>query len=125
MNPVSNKQEKYNLILTKYSKEEKSKLEEFFKQNKIDLDQKLYEITIEEIQLDYNNFSYAEIMKKLLGERLDDFPSGFEIIGKIAHLNLREKYLPYKNLIGRLILDVKIYQKIKLFIENPFNKDSN
>jgi len=34
-----------------------------------------------------------------------EIPKSYEIIGNIAHLNLREKFLPYKYLIGRIILD--------------------
>lgn len=34
-----------------------------------------------------------------------EIPTSYEIIGNIAHLNLREKFLPYKFLIGKIILD--------------------
>lgn len=44
-------------------------------------------------KLNHNNLSLLEI------------PKSFEIIGNIAHLNLREKFLPYKNLIAKIILD--------------------
>lgn len=36
---------------------------------------------------------------------INEIPNSFEIIGNIAHLNLREKFLPYKFLIGKIILD--------------------
>jgi tRNA (guanine37-N1)-methyltransferase len=36
---------------------------------------------------------------------IKEIPNSFEIIGNIAHLNLREKFLPYKFLIGKIILD--------------------
>jgi tRNA (guanine37-N1)-methyltransferase len=38
----------------------------------------------------------------------DEVPGGYEIIGKIAHLNLREKFWKYKKLIGQAILDVNL-----------------
>lgn len=35
----------------------------------------------------------------------DGIPSGFNVAGHVAHLNLREAYLPYKRLIAEVILD--------------------
>jgi len=32
-------------------------------------------------------------------------PSGFETIGHIAHLNLAESLMPFKKLIGQVLLD--------------------
>ena len=34
-----------------------------------------------------------------------DVPTGFESIGHIAHVNLRDEYVPFAPLIGRIILD--------------------
>ena len=30
----------------------------------------------------------------------DEIPSGFTLVGHVAHLNLREHYHPYKHIIG-------------------------
>lgn len=60
-----------------------------------------------QFNIDYSNFSYSEALKKLIPEEMEEIPSGFETIGKIAHMNLREKFLPYKFLIGQIVLDVK------------------
>lgn len=47
-----------------------------------------------------------DIIKSILPEELlDEVPSGFTITGHIAHMNLRERYLPYKNLIGEIVVD--------------------
>jgi len=35
----------------------------------------------------------------------DEIPSGFSIVGHVAHLNLREQYLPYKHLVAEVLLD--------------------
>jgi tRNA G37 N-methylase Trm5 len=35
-----------------------------------------------------------------------EIPSSFETIGHIAHINLRDVHLPFKNLIGEVILQV-------------------
>jgi tRNA G37 N-methylase Trm5 len=32
-------------------------------------------------------------------------PSSFETVGHIAHLNLRDELLPYKHLVGQVLLD--------------------
>jgi tRNA (guanine37-N1)-methyltransferase len=37
----------------------------------------------------------------------DELPSSFTHVGHIAHMNLREQYLPYKYLIGRVLIDVR------------------
>lgn len=34
-----------------------------------------------------------------------EVPTSFESIGHIAHLNLREELLPYKHVIGQVLLD--------------------
>ena len=109
VNPVSKKEEIFNTILTRYKVEEKYKLSDFLKENlcklgiQVSVDE--YTITEEEISLNYDNFTYIDVLRKVLP--LDEIPNSYELIGKIAHLNLREKFLPYKNIIGQLILDVQ------------------
>lgn len=44
-------------------------------------------------------------MNAILPEGLDDIPCAFTTAGHLAHLNLRENYLPYKHLIARVLLD--------------------
>lgn len=38
-------------------------------------------------------------------DELDEIPSGFNIVGHVAHLNLRDHSLPYKHLIAQVIID--------------------
>ncbi|CAG9939262.1 unnamed protein product [Clonostachys rosea f. rosea IK726] len=55
---------------------------------------------------DYTYWRYLDIMKSILPEELhDEIPSGFNTAGHVAHLNLREQYLPYKEVIGQIIID--------------------
>ena len=113
-NPVKHsKNSNENIYITKYQINEKETLikliedsisEEEKKNNKI-----TYEITEENIILTIKNFSYEEILKNFFEyeneTNIKNFPSGFEIIGKIAHMNLRDEYLKYKYVIGELILE--------------------
>jgi len=45
------------------------------------------------------------VLRKLLPEQVT-VPASLEQIGHIAHLNLQEDQLPYKDLIGQVLLDV-------------------
>ncbi|KAI9790142.1 MAG: tRNA(m(1)G37)methyltransferase [Peltula sp. TS41687] len=57
--------------------------------------------------LDYAFWSYREeILSSILPEdRLDEIPSGFNLAGHVAHLNLREEYRTHKDLIATVLLD--------------------
>uniref|UniRef100_A0A0B7ARY6 tRNA (guanine(37)-N1)-methyltransferase n=3 Tax=Arion vulgaris TaxID=1028688 RepID=A0A0B7ARY6_9EUPU len=57
-----------------------------------------------EVKLDYNNWSFPEIIRAVLPSDADSVTS-FTQIGHIAHLNLKDVILPYKYLIGNVILD--------------------
>ena len=47
-----------------------------------------------------------EVMRAVLPANME-IPSGYEQIGHIAHLNLRDELEPYKFLIGQVILEVR------------------
>ncbi|KAM4664432.1 tRNA (guanine(37)-N(1))-methyltransferase [Discoglossus pictus] len=57
-----------------------------------------------DLQLTYDNFKPEEVLRAVLPKE-QDVTSGFSRVGHIAHMNLREHQLPYKNLIGQVILD--------------------
>ncbi|XP_053331411.1 tRNA (guanine(37)-N1)-methyltransferase, partial [Spea bombifrons] len=61
-------------------------------------------LTRYDLQLAYENFKCDEILRAVLPKG-QDVTSGFSRVGHIAHMNLREHQLPYKNLIGQVILD--------------------
>lgn len=54
-----------------------------------------------------------QILKKLLPPHTET-PSSFETIGHIAHLNIRDELLPYKNIIGEVILEVLLLPSLSL-----------
>ncbi|KEQ80803.1 hypothetical protein M438DRAFT_280849 [Aureobasidium pullulans EXF-150] len=60
-----------------------------------------------EINLDYDYWDYQDIASAVLpqSEEHDEIPSGFTLVGHVAHLNLREQYMPYKNIIGEILVD--------------------
>ena len=60
-----------------------------------------------QVELAYENYNMNDALKKIMNpdeanQQFDDseIPSGFEIIGDIAHLNLSKKQQPYKFKIG-------------------------
>lgn len=60
------------------------------------------EETTHTVTLTYpNSYSQVAIMRALLPTTIKEVPSGFEAVGHIAHLNLKEELMPYKNLIGK------------------------
>ncbi|KAI0911800.1 Met-10+ like-protein-domain-containing protein [Ustulina deusta] len=62
-----------------------------------------------DLSLDYAHWTYEEVMRCLLPPEIrddhDGFPTGYNQAGHVAHLNLRDQYLPYKKLIAEVLLD--------------------
>jgi tRNA (guanine37-N1)-methyltransferase len=62
-----------------------------------------------QLHLDYTSFTYAEITAAIIpppeNPTDDELPTGFTQTGHVAHLNLRERYLPYKHIIGAVLVD--------------------
>lgn len=56
------------------------------------------------LTLFYTYWSMSEVLEVLLPEGVI-IPTGFETIGHIAHLNLRDEHMPYKKLIASVVLD--------------------
>ncbi|KAI0660588.1 guanine-N-1-methyltransferase [Cubamyces menziesii] len=64
------------------------------------------ELVSRDLTFDYNFWTADEIIHAILPPELEaGAPSGFATVGHIAHLNLRPEYLPYKYIIGQVILD--------------------
>lgn len=57
----------------------------------------------------FNYFGFAnllQVLEELLPEGVI-IPTGFETVGHIAHLNLRDEHLPYKKLIAQVMCDTQ------------------
>nr|CDI51250.1 related to met-10 protein [Melanopsichium pennsylvanicum 4] len=64
-------------------------------------------ITSFPIEFGYDHVSSDQILEALLPKSIvqtEGVPSGFTIVGHIAHLNLLEIYLPFRYLVGHVIL---------------------
>ena len=123
-NPIKHsKDSNDNIYITKFSQDEKKSLEDILnpeKNSDLIKDDK-YAIVEEQITLNEKNFSYEDMFKYFIEDEINNkklvenevsidqllksLPNGFEIVGKIAHMNLRDQYLKYKYFIGQLILD--------------------
>ncbi|KAG9076658.1 tRNA(m(1)G37)methyltransferase, partial [Ceratobasidium sp. UAMH 11750] len=70
------------------------------------LDDEAEKLVLHTIQLDYEYWTADQILRAVLPAELGDgSPTAFSINGHIAHMNLRDEYLPYRYLIGQVILD--------------------
>lgn len=56
------------------------------------------------VSLTYDNVPVDVVLRALLPEGVEA-PSGFEPVGHLAHVNLRDEQLPYRYLIGQVLLD--------------------
>ncbi|KAI0715019.1 guanine-N-1-methyltransferase [Earliella scabrosa] len=64
------------------------------------------ELVPHELVFDYDWWSTDEVIHAILPEELEaGAPSGFAVVGHIAHMNLRPEYLPYKHIIGQVVMD--------------------
>ncbi|XP_029454016.1 tRNA (guanine(37)-N1)-methyltransferase [Rhinatrema bivittatum] len=57
-----------------------------------------------DLELTYENFKTEEILRAVLPEG-QDVTSAFSRVGHIAHMNLRDHQLPFKTLIGQVVID--------------------
>jgi tRNA (guanine37-N1)-methyltransferase len=58
------------------------------------------------IKVEYHDFTVDEILRKLLPTEIQEIPSAYETIGKLAHVNLRKDHLPFQLWIGKVLLDI-------------------
>ncbi|KAM4059450.1 met-10+ like-protein [Hirsutella rhossiliensis] len=73
-----------------------------------------------ELPIGYELWSYLDVVKSVLPEELHgEIPVGFNTAGHVAHLNLREQYMPYKHVIAQIIVDKNLH------IRTVINKTDN
>ncbi|KAJ6731414.1 TRNA METHYLTRANSFERASE [Salix purpurea] len=66
------------------------------------------------LTLGYSYWSADHVLKQILPPGVE-VPSSFETIGQIAHLNIHDELLPYKDVIAKVIYD-KNYPRIKTVV---------
>lgn len=66
------------------------------------------------LRLEYENYKEDEIFKAVLPEGKEGC-SSYSRIGHIIHLNLKEHLLPYKHLIGEVMVDKLVGVKTVIF----------
>ncbi|KAI1336827.1 Met-10+ like-protein-domain-containing protein [Xylariaceae sp. FL0016] len=62
-----------------------------------------------DLRLDYDYWLFDDVLRVLLPPDLrevqDGIPGGFNQAGHVAHMNLKEQFWPYKQLIAQVVLD--------------------
>jgi tRNA (guanine37-N1)-methyltransferase len=56
------------------------------------------------VTYEYEDVNTEDALEVLLPD-MTDRPTSFETIGHIAHMNLREEFLPFKHIIGQVVID--------------------
>ena len=62
------------------------------------------EVRSQTVTVGYEQLTAVEALRKLLPAGME-VPSSFEQVGHVAHVNLRDEQLPYKQLIGAVLLE--------------------
>ena len=66
-------------------------------------EQRDLKIEDKEFSIGYENLTFQQISHLVLPD--DRSLSGFSIVGHIAHFNLREEHLPFRHLLGEVVID--------------------
>nr|CAG4637144.1 EOG090X08TI [Ceriodaphnia reticulata]SVE73032.1 EOG090X08TI [Ceriodaphnia reticulata] len=101
---VEGTEEKRKLLLDPLLFETLDKLSEEHQQKLSELQVHKECFSITSLHLEYQNFRIDDIMKAVLPEGKEGCTS-YSRIGHIIHLNLRDHLLPYKYLIGQVLID--------------------
>jgi tRNA (guanine37-N1)-methyltransferase len=58
------------------------------------------------IRIPYSDFTVDEILRKLLPNEIQEISSAHEMIGHLAHVNLRDEVLPFQFWIAKVLMDM-------------------
>lgn len=56
-----------------------------------------------QVTASYEDWTVEQVLRRILP--VQEVPSAFEIVGHLAHMNLRDEVLPFKYLVGKAVLD--------------------
>ncbi|KAI9017558.1 guanine(37)-N1-methyltransferase [Gaertneriomyces semiglobifer] len=65
------------------------------------------EVTDYTLEVGYDYWTADQVLSAILPDDME-VPGAFESVGHIAHLNLRDHHLPFKKIIGQVILDKNV-----------------
>lgn len=72
-----------------------------------------------QVNLTIDQLSLTEVLREVIPAEYTELPTSYEQVGHIAHLNLRDEFLPYRFVIGEAIL-----RKVA-GVRTVVNKDGN
>lgn len=72
------------------------------------------DVTRRTVRIEYSQWTVDAVLRALLPEDVT-VPTSFETVGHIAHLNLRDEHMPYKGVIGRVMVD-KLQPRIRTVV---------
>lgn len=65
----------------------------------------MFQRSVHLVRTSYKDINVEQVLRILLPSDIEEIPSAFEVAGTLAHVNLREDCLPYRKIIGQVILD--------------------
>ena len=57
------------------------------------------------VEKGYADMTVEEVLRTIITDPSVEIPTSFEGVGHIAHMNLRENVLPWKYVVGRVVMD--------------------
>lgn len=62
-------------------------------------------IRADTLKLGFDNLSMDEVLRQIIPSSVtDELPSSFETVGHLAHFNLKEDIMPYRHLVGQVVI---------------------